>query len=346
MEQASFSLPGSPFYAAAAASHHHHHQQQPPSYCQAPSAQAQAPPPTSAMLSRRHSSRHSSRTSLSTWRSSCGPGARKPPPLSDTVLSSYFEIFSLPYADDSDAFTDSEYDAEAASLGRGCHRLSSSSAGGGEGEVDDHSGCHHRQRRHRHHRYNSLSRKNSYCSHASRWSYSSHVGAPPPHHPPTVSSPPPPPAPPASDCQRHLPVHQQHPMYRPTSRSSSSATSAGGGDGADDAGCCRDPVSATGSATGSGVGFYVPASDDHLNASFPPDYLVSNNVLLLVSSHLSIDRIFWPTLPSHHPRKHGHFSFPSLVVALQEHCRRTASRFFYFNNLYYVHVWYIAISPK
>eukprot|EP00095_Tigriopus_kingsejongensis_P003330 snap_masked-scaffold524_size146631-processed-gene-0.3 protein:Tk03330 transcript:snap_masked-scaffold524_size146631-processed-gene-0.3-mRNA-1 annotation:"voltage-gated sodium channel" len=94
------------------------------------------------------------------WRSSCGPGTRKPPPLSDTALSSYFEI-SLPYADDSDAITES---ASEVSLPQ-CWRPKLGGPGGGPPAA-------------------TLSRKNSYCSHGSRWSYSSHAL----DHPPLSSS--------------------------------------------------------------------------------------------------------------------------------------------------------------
>ncbi len=321
--QASFSLPGSPFYASAAAQH-----QTPSNNCQQQQQQQHPEPPPSssaaatpnAVVRRQHSTR-SSRTSLSTWRSSCGPGARKPPPLSDHVLSSYFEIFSLPYADDSDAVTDSECDT--ASLGGGCgggggggrcRRCRCSWAGGPpplppphhnlhlQQDQDNHSlaseastsgscGHLHQQQhqhrcpcRHRHHQgsnhhhhnrqrshFRSLSRKNSYCSHASRWSYSSHVGAP---ASPLQCS--------AQDHvnrqrqqqqQQQQRQYPQHPMglphlYRSASRSGSLA----------EEGYATGGPASRGTGGGGGVSFYAPAvaaSDDHLNASFPPDYFVS-----------------------------------------------------------------------
>lgn len=162
--QSSYSLPSSPYVA-----------------CGAP-----LPPPST-------SSRRSS------WRSSCGPGARRPPPLSDTILASYFELFSLPYADDS------EYDTDNAS--------------------------------HVRLRWDApLSRKNSYCSHGSRWSYSSHA-------------------------DNNVIAHG---YFRSASRASSNAPGVGV------AGHLGGRLSASGQ-------LYPPASDDCLNASFPPDYLVSFN---------------------------------------------------------------------
>lgn len=263
--------------------HHHHHQHHhssptnPPHDAASPTisyaAAAAAGPgggytasggPTTPVahpsLYRSSSSRRSSKLS---WRSNCGPGTRKPLPLSDVALSAYFGL-SLPYADDSDVATTPEppfsedeggssrgetsggrvrwshYSnnsinksyvqlaaaAAAAASSRGWQTTTGAAGGGG-----------------------GLSRKNSYCSHGSRWSYSSHAD-------PLL-------------------------LYRSASRS-----------------VCYDRVSLAGGGGGGGGTaaqqspsmLYLPnnnthnnnhnnpalaISDEFMNASIPPDYLVS-----------------------------------------------------------------------
>lgn len=190
----------------------------------------------------RHSSSSCSKASSPhqmSWRSSCGPGTRKPPPLSDAALSSYFEI-SLPYVDDSDALTESTSEVSLPQYWR--PPKGGTGAGGGPPAG-------------------SLSRKNSYCSHGSRWSYSSHAL----DHPPTHNHPPPPLHP--HHHHSHHVLH--HPladassyrhMYRSASRSAWYTPDVPDEDENDR--LWERP--------------YPPTSDDNLNtSSYPPDYLVS-----------------------------------------------------------------------
>eukprot|EP00094_Tigriopus_californicus_P006087 TCALIF_05863-PA protein Name:"Similar to para Sodium channel protein para (Drosophila melanogaster)" AED:0.15 eAED:0.18 QI:29/0.48/0.42/0.88/0.68/0.76/26/1108/2230 len=239
--RASYSLPNSPFIGH---SHLHGH-----TYMNA--GPYPLPPPSTASCRRknmcsRHSSSSCSKASSPhqmSWRSSCGPGTRKPPPLSDAALSSYFEI-SLPYVDDSDALTESTSEVSLPQYWR--PPKGGTGAGGGPPAG-------------------SLSRKNSYCSHGSRWSYSSHALDHPPnhnqhHHPPSHPHPPPP------------PHHSHHVLHDPLSAASSyrhiyrSASRSGW--------CTADVEDEDEDDRLGGERPYPPTSDDNLNtSSYPPDYL-------------------------------------------------------------------------
>ena len=195
-------------------------------------------------------------------------------------------MFSLPYADDTsteeDTATLTDYD-ECQSLNGGEHHSAvrwSKAAAAGSGRRRwrhkrsswslAHSSSKATPNHYRHPHYNrsSLSRKNSYCSHASRWSYCSHRGG---GGGPAVS---------ASTYSVHATaavsatdVMHAHPLlYRSASRSGLAAEDGG----SEDVAAAADAAAAVSGGHFSST-LYPPASDDYLNASFPPDYLVSRS---------------------------------------------------------------------